>query len=194
MDSSFYQLKNNSCTNTLKDLQKTNINNVIYIDCMYVERIKARQNIVYQYLDALDCLNSRIDMLNELYKFLVQRYLSHRYFTIFCLDFFASAIENLITNEKLPLTASTNRYKTLRKINRNVDEDFMMLLSSPNGDEFSLQSFVSAYPVEFDSQSKLGIKLRNLHQLVPGYSKKLVLSMDQYFSRLEPGNVRRRSN
>lgn len=194
MDSPFRQLKNNPCANTLEGLQKTDINNIIHIDRMYAERMKARQHIVCQYPGALDCLNSGVGMLNELYEFLVQEYLPHRYPTIFRLDFSSSAVENLVTNGKLPLTAPTDRYKTLRKINRNVDEDFMMLLPSPDGDGFSLQSFVWAYPVGFDPQSKLGINLRNLHQPVPGYSEKLVLSMDRYFSRLEPGDVRRRSN
>ena len=161
---------------------------------MYAERIKARQDIVRQYPGALDCLDSAVGTLNELYEFLVQEYLPHRYPTIFRIDFSAGAIENLVTNERLSFTAHADRYETLQRINRNVDEDFLMLLPSPDGGGYSLQSFVWAYPVGFDPQSKLGIKLRDAHQPVPGYKDKLALSMDRYFSSLEPGNIKYRVN
>lgn len=133
-------------------------------------------------------------MLNELYEFLVQGYLPHRYPTVFRFDLPAGAVENLITSETLPITAPADRYETLQKINRTVDEDFLMMLPSPDGDGYSLQSFVWAYPVGFDPQSKLGLKLRDLHKPVPGYKEKLASSMDRYFTKLEPGKVMYRVN
>ena len=69
-----------------------------------------------------------------------------------------------------------------------------MLLPSPDDDGYSLQSFVWAYPVGFDPQSKLGIKLRDAHQPVPGYKEKLARSMDRYFGSMEPGKVKYRVN
>ena len=182
------------CADTWEGLQKTDINGIIHIDSLYAERIKARQDIVRQYPGALDCLDSGVGMLNELYEFLVQEYLPHRYPTIFRHDLSTGAVENQVTNEILPLTAPADRYETLQKINRNVEEDFLMLLPSPDCDGYSLQSFVWAYPVGFDPQSKLGIKLRDAHQPVPGYKEKLALSMDRYFSNLEPSNPKCRVN
>ena len=122
-------------------------------------------------------------MLTELYEFLMQEYLPHPYPTIFHRLDISSAddavAENLMTTEKLPLTAPTNQYETLRIINRNIDEDFLMLLPSPDNDDgYSSQSFIWAYPVGFNPQSKLGIKLRDAHKPVPGYREKLALSMD----------------
>lgn len=176
-------------------LQKTDINGITQIDRLYAERIQARQDIVRQYPGALACLDSGVGMLDELYEFLVQAYLPRRYPTVFRLDSSgASILENLITNDTLPLTASADRYETLQRINRNVEEDFLMLLPSPDGDGYTLQSFVWAFPVGFDPQSKLGIKLRDAHRPVPGYKEKLALSMDRYFSHLEPGNVKYRVN
>lgn len=133
-------------------------------------------------------------MLNELYEFLVQEYLPHRYPTIFRLDSSNGFVENLVTNDRLPLTAPAERYETLRKINRNVEEDFLMMLPSPDGDGYSLQSFTWAYPVGFDPQTKLGIKLRDAHGPVPGYKERLAPSMDRYFSNMEPGNIKCRVN
>ena len=156
--------------------------------------MQARQDIVRQYPGALDCLDSGVGMLNELYGFLMQYYLPFRYPTIFRLDCSGNSLENLVTNERLPLTAPSDRHETLRKINRNVDEDFLMLLPSPDRDGYTLQSFVWAYPVGFDPQSKLGIKLRDAHKPVPGYKEKLAPSMDRYFSKLQPGDFRYRVN
>ncbi|KAL8717408.1 MAG: hypothetical protein Q9225_005339 [Loekoesia sp. 1 TL-2023] len=170
-------------------LQKTDINCITHIDSTYPKRIKARQDIVRQYPGALDSLDSGVGVLNELYEFLMQEYLPHRYPTLFHLDSSAGAVENQVTNEILPLTTPADRYETLRKINRNVDEDFLMMLPSPDGDGYSLQAFVWAYPVGFDPQSKMGIKLRDAHNPVPGYKEKLAPSMDRYFGRLQPGSV-----
>ena len=187
-------LGTNPGADTWEGLQKTDINDIIHIDSLYAKRMKARQDIVRQYPGALDCLDSAVDMLNELYEFLVQDYLPQRYPTIFHLNVSAGTVENLVTSERLPLAAPLDRYETLRRINRNVDEDFLMLLPSLDGDGYTLQSFVWAYPVGFDPQSKLGIKLRDAHQPVPGYKEKLARSMDRYFSSLEPGNVKYRVN
>lgn len=133
-------------------------------------------------------------MLNELYEFLVQWYLPYRYPTIFRLDSSTGNVDNLVTNDRLPLTAPVDRCETLRVINRNVDEDFLMMLPSPDGDGYSLQSFIWAYPVGFDPQTKLGIKLRDAHRPVPGYTKKLAPSMDRFFSNMEPDHVKCRVN
>ena len=182
------------CAKTWEGLQKTDINDIIHIDRLYAERIIARQDIIRQYPGAVDCLDTGVGMLNELYEFLVQDFLPQRFPTIFRLDCSTETVENLVTKEKLPLMAPADRYETLKTLNRNVDEDFLMLLPSPDGDGYSLQSFVWTYPVGFDPQSKLGMKLRDAHQPVPGYKEKLALSMDRYFSNLEPGNVKRRVN
>ena len=175
-------------------LKKTDINNITHIDRLYAERLKARQDIAHQYPGALDCLECAVGMLNEIYEFLVQEYLPRRYPSVFHLDISSSLVVNTVTNEELPLTAPNNRYETLRIINRNVEEDFLMLLPSPDGDGYSLQCFIWAYPVGFDPQSKLGVKLRDAHNPVPGYKEKLTLSMDRYLAGLEPGNVKCRVN
>ena len=76
----------------------------------------------------------------------------------------------------------------------SVDEDFLMLLPSPDGDGYSLQAFVWLYPVGFDPQDKLGMKLRNAHGPVPSYKQHLEKSMDRYFARLTTDGVVNRVN
>lgn len=72
-----------------------------------------------------------------------------------------STLRNLITQKILPLTAPSDRSATLANINRTVDEDFLMLLPFPNGNSYSLDSYIWAYSVGFDPASKLGLKLRD---------------------------------
>ena len=177
----------------MEGLSKSDINGIIQIDSSYPERIRSRQDIIRQYPGAVDCLDSAVAMLNEFYEFLIQKYLPRRYSTVFRLDS-TGFTENLVTNERLPLTAPTDRHETLRLINRNVDEDFLMLLPSPDGDGYSLQSFIWTYSVGFDPQEKLGMKLRDAHGPVPGYKEKITLAMDRYFGKLEPGNIKTRTN
>lgn len=175
-------------------LQKTDVNFITHMDDTYADRMKARQDIARQYPSALDSLDSGVGMVNELYVFLVQAYLPKRYPAMFQIDASGATLHNIVTGEHLPFAAPEDRYEALAIINRNVDEDFLMLLPSPDGDGYSLQAFVWAYPVGFDPQSKLGMKLRDAHKPVPGYKEKLAASMDRYFGRLQPGTVMYRVN
>ena len=134
-------------------------------------------------------------MLNEFYEFLFQEYLPKRYPTIFHLHPFPrDMVENVVTHDLIPLTPPPSRSEALQFINSNIDEDFLMLLPSPDGDGYTLQSFVWAYPVGFSPSSKLGLKLRDAHKPVPGYKAKLEKSMDRYFEKLEVGDVRCRAS
>jgi hypothetical protein len=169
------------------------MNWITHMDDTYKERMQARQDIVNEYPGALDCLDSAVDMLNELYEYLMEEYLPVRYPTMFRFSD-SQHLENLVTGEIMPRKAPADRYEALRIINRNVDEDFLMLLPSPDDDGYSLQAFVWAYPVGFDPQSKKGMKLRDAHKPVPGYKEKLAPSMDRYFGKLQPGNVMYRVN
>ncbi|KAH8666994.1 hypothetical protein BX600DRAFT_481242 [Xylariales sp. PMI_506] len=180
--------------NLTMGLRKTDINWITRIDQQYRERIEERKKILEQYPGALGCIDAAADMVNEFYTFLFAHYLPRRYPTIFQIDHKTSTCYNNVLDEHVPLSPGTDRTTTLRDIAMAVDEDFLMLLPSPDGDGYSLQAFVWMYPVGFDPQGKLGMKLRDVHIPVPSYKKHLELSMDRYFSRLTPGNVVNRVN
>jgi len=162
------------------------------MDQQYVERIEERKKILAQYPGALGCVPSGVEMVKELYSFLITTYLPKRYPTMFRLE--KTALHNLVLEEKLPLEPPADIIEALRIIALTVDEDFLMLLPSPDGDGYSLQAFVWMYPVGFDPVDKLGIKLRDAHRPVPSYKQHLEMSMDRYFARLTPGRVVDRVN
>lgn len=164
------------------------------MDDTYLERMEARKEIVRQDPGALDCMDSGLEMLAELYEYLMQVYLPDRYPTMFQRNPSTNTVSNVITGEVMPTAVPADRHEALSIINRNVDEDFLMLLPAPDGDGYSLQAFVWAYPVGFNPQSKKGMKLRDAHRPVPGYKDKIEASMDRYFAKLQPGNVMYRVN
>lgn len=178
--------------NLTMGLRKTTINTITRIDQQYLERLEERKKILAQYPDALGCIDSGVEMVNELYSFLMTHYLPRRYPTMFKLEH--STLQNIATGESLPLEPPKDRIEALRIIALIVDEDFLMLLPSSDGDGYSLQAFVWCYPVGFDPADKLGIKLRDAHGPVPSYKAHLQLSMDRYFERLTPGRAVDRVN
>ncbi|EFW98997.1 hypothetical protein CMQ_4849 [Grosmannia clavigera kw1407] len=180
--------------NLTMGLRKTTINTITRIDQQYVERIAERKRILEQYPGALGCQLSAEAMVRELYSFLLTHYLPRRYPTVFVLDADAGELHNRILDERLPTVPPTDILAALRTIALVVDEDFLMLLPSSDGDGYSLQAFVWLYPVGFDPVDKLGIKLRDAHGPVPGYKQHMQLSMDRYFERLTPGRVVDRVN
>ncbi|KAF7547461.1 hypothetical protein G7046_g9000 [Stylonectria norvegica] len=180
--------------NLTMGLRRTTINTITRMDQQYVERIEERKKILAQYPGALGCVDSGVAMVHELYTFLLAHYLPKRYPTMFKLDKQSSTLQNLVLDEKIPLEPPEDIIAALKIIALSVDEDFLMLLPSPDGDGYSLQAFVWMYPVGFDPAEKLGIKLRDAHGPVPGYKQHLELSMDRYFDRLTPGRVMDRVN
>jgi hypothetical protein len=177
---------------TLSGLMNTNINFITHLDRQYLERLAAREEILYTHPNALKCLPSAISMVNELYTYLVNQYFPQRYPTVFTLH--ATHLQNNLTSASIPLFPPTDPASTLRILALNIDEDFLMLLPSPDGDGYSLQSFIWCYPVGFHPEDKLGLKLRDIHKPVPRYQEKLEGSMDRYFGKLGVGRVVYRVN
>lgn len=164
------------------------------MDQQYVERIEERKKILAQYPAALGCLPTAVSMVNELYSYMTTIYLPERYPTMFRVSKKTSQLLNLVTQEHLPLDPPSDPIEALRYLALVVDEDLLMLLPSPDGDGYSLQSFAWLYPVGFDPADKLGMKLRDLHTPVPSYKDRLETSMDRYFGRVQPGRVVMRVN
>jgi hypothetical protein len=157
------------------------------MDKQYLERMTERQKILDTHPNALKCLPSAVPMVNELYDYFITYYMPKRYPTIFKLT--PTYLLNTMTQDKLPATTPSDPLEALQLLAVNIDEDFLMLLPAPDGDGYSLQSFVWCYPVGFDAGDKLGLKLREAHKPVPHYKEKLQQSMDRYFGKLEVGRV-----
>ncbi|TPX19670.1 hypothetical protein DIZ76_017462 [Coccidioides immitis] len=133
-------------------------------------------------------------------------------------------VQNQITREMLPTTLSPGRptIMALETLAKTVDEEMLILLpeikesnsenknqkygqgrgekegsDSPSPDDenkYVLEAYATCFPSGFDTRTKLGRKLSEIHDPVPGYKQKLEKSMDRFFDKLEVGKFVKRLN
>lgn len=179
----------------------TNIDasHLLEMDKTYLSRIQLRRQIMEQHtstvLAANHCIKPAVD---ELYTWLIGSYLPTRFPRMFQLSEDSppeTSLVNLVTKELIPITPPHSAVEALRVLGSHVDEDFLFLLpASDTPGTYTLQGFVGCFPNGFDSSTKLGLKLADIHAPVPGYKEKLEKSMDRFFTKLEVGRFVARAN
>jgi hypothetical protein len=166
---------------------------LIMMDKTYLSRMALRKEIMRSHTSTvLQAYPESIPAVNELYIFLFSTYLPQRFPGIFILS--DTCLYNTATSTSIPLAPSTNPIETLTRIGENIDDEFLILLKAEDGDGYVLEAFVTCFPTGFDTEKKLGMKLRDIHGPVPGYKEKLEMSMDRFFDKLEVGKVVSRAN
>lgn len=105
-----------------------------------------------------------------------------------------TSLLNTASGSHLPLTPPLDPVQTFEILGKNIDDDFLLLLPSEDGDGYRLKGYVTCFPAGFNTKEKFGMKLREIHGPVPGYKQKLEKSMDRFFDRLEVGKVVKRAN
>lgn len=113
-----------------------------------------------------------------------------------------SFLHNSITNETVPYSASKNINAETHLLNlaRTIQEDFIILLKDPSredekdGTEYFFKGGVFAFAAGFDPKTRFNTPLSFVHHPIPGYEEKLKLSMNRFFTRIEPGQFVTRSN
>jgi hypothetical protein len=178
-------------------LTNTTFSELIQIDNTYLSRLALRKQIIADHHEiAIQAHPSITPAVNELYSWLVCTYLPTRFPTLFTLSLSTSpsSIYNTATSQILLLSPPEDPVKSLEILGENLDEDFLLLLPSEDGDGYVLKGYVTCFPAGFNTLEKFGRKLRDIHAPVPGYRAKLEKSMDRFFDRLEVGKVVLRSN
>lgn len=176
------------------------------MDKNYEDRIQYRRKILKEHHDVVVAVNddSRIGAaVRELYKFIFGTYLPVRYPSMFKLHHTEYdqgpeiTLQNLVTNELLPVQPQSKTIALLETLGRHLDEDFLLLLPEQNVEKdpkYVLEAYVTICPSGFDPREKLGRKLRDIHGPVPAYEERLEGSMDRFFAKLEVGKYVRRVN
>jgi hypothetical protein len=176
-------------------LTTTTFSDLLQIDSNYLTRLHLRTQIIKGHHSiTIQASPTITPAVNELYTWLVTTYLPTRFPSLFTISPSNSSLLNHATSLSLPLTPSSSPIQTLELLGQNLDEDFLFLLPSPDGDGYILQGYVTCFPAGFNTKKKFGLKLRDIHSPVPGYKEKLEKSMDRFFDRLEVGKVVLRSN
>ncbi|KFY34438.1 hypothetical protein V494_06773 [Pseudogymnoascus sp. VKM F-4513 (FW-928)] len=174
-------------------LEKTDVNNFIVMDKNYLDRVTLRRRVISEYPDTvIGHLEGSRPAVKELYNFLMDGLLPVRWPQMFQRS--NGQLNNLVTGHSLPIRCPESSTEALSHIGNNLDEDFLVMLPSDDGDSYTLKAFATCFPSGFDASKKLGLKLRDIHGPVPKYMAILNKSMDRYFSALEVGKFKRRLN
>ncbi|KAJ5730591.1 uncharacterized protein N7483_005099 [Penicillium malachiteum] len=179
-------------------IQESTVSELIEIDKNYLDRIALRKKIMAQYPDNVLAAEEPVKKaVDEFYTWLVGTYLPSRYprtFQLRCSEKGSEHLYNLATNKKVQLLPSNDPKDTLKILGGLVEDDFLFLLPSEDGDGYTLKGFVTCFPNGFDTAKKLNLKLRDIHKPVPHYKENLEKSMDRYFAKLKVGKVVKRAN
>lgn len=140
-----------------------------------------------------------IPAIHEFYD-IVMRYMSTKYPMHFVKR--GSQLHNLITDETVPYSASSsvNAETHLLNLAKIIQEDFIILQKDPtrehekDGTEYYFKGGVFAFAAGFDPSTRFDTPLSFVHHPIPGYEEKLKLSMNRFFTRIEPSQFVTRSN
>ena len=162
------------------------------MDRTYLDRLTVRTNVIREHTPTVvQALPSSYAAVQELYTYLIAKYLPTRFPTIYSLH--PTSLLNKATGHHIPL-APSSPIEALRILGTNIDTDFLLLVTSPDGDGYILGGFIACFPSGFDTQALLGKKIRDIHKPVPKYKEKLETSMYRSFDRLEVGKIIKRVN
>lgn len=174
-------------------LETTNLNDLIVMDKNYLDRVTLRKKVIAEYPSTVvGHLPGTQAAVKELYELFTKTLLPVRWPSMF--KSADGQVQNLVTGDIIPSNCPESVFEALGHIGRNLDEDFLILLPSDDGDGHTLKAFVACFPSGFDTSKKMGLKLRDIHTPVPRYKEKLQTSMDRYFAKLEVGKFARRVN
>ena len=163
------------------------------MDHNYLSRLELRKQIIKDHHEIVIQASPTVKpAIDELYTWLTNTYLPTRFPTMFTLS--PSGLFSHATSQTLPRHPPSDPAQTFQILGENLDDEFIILLPSEDGDGYALKGFVTCFPSGFNTKEKFGLKLREIHTPVPGYKEKLEKSMDRFFERLEVGKVVMRSN
>jgi hypothetical protein len=163
------------------------------MDKNYLDRVILRRKVIVEHpATVIGHLEGSRPAVKELYEFLTDCLLPVRWPQMFQRS--NGQLNNLVTNYSLPIICPESSSEALSQIGNNIDEVFLILLPSDDGDGYTLKAFATCFPSGFDASKKLGLKLRDIHAPVPKYKEILNKSMDRYFKMLEAGKFKRRVN
>ncbi|OQD89698.1 hypothetical protein PENANT_c002G06857 [Penicillium antarcticum] len=197
--------------NLTMSIENLDPSELIPMDKTYKDRLSLRKSILDQHHDIAVAVNDKPQTqdprtrsaVSELYTFILGKYLPTRYPSMFKLKTTNSTpiFENLVTGATYPtiLCPTTPTIQALEILTQSVDEEFLFLLPelSPEDKEqpkYILQAYAACFPSGFNTREKLGLRLADIHNPVPGYKEKIERSMDRFFTRIEVGKFVRRVN
>ncbi|KAH5701156.1 hypothetical protein HBI44_045550 [Parastagonospora nodorum] len=179
-------------------LESTTFSDLIAMDNTFSSRCSIRKGLIQSNRhDVLACTPRGAPAVLELYHWLTSTYLPRRFPSLYTQQ--ENGLHNTITGETMPspLPPSSDAESALQYLGENIDTDFFLLLPSLNAHDegkYRLEAFINTFPSGFNTRSKLGRLLADIHAPVPHYAAKLEKSMDRFFASLPVGKMLKRAN
>ncbi|KAF8514639.1 hypothetical protein BU17DRAFT_52414 [Hysterangium stoloniferum] len=166
--------------------QPMHINDWIEIDKDYRWYLEQKAKVISeQGKTVVDSLPENDDACNELLETLID-WLPKRYPTLFQpLDLPGGGIWNKITDEKLTDIRSKKGTEALLEISRLVQDDFLMARERDDGHVYFVGGLV-AFPGFYLLSEKINKSLKEVHEPVPYFNEKLLLSVERTLKRFKP--------
>ncbi|KAI2627561.1 hypothetical protein GGR54DRAFT_652407 [Hypoxylon sp. NC1633] len=179
--------------NNILGIQKRTRSEWIRIDSGYLSRIEERLPLIREKPEFTIGTGEKVNpAIEELYEEIMIKHLPARFPTMFKTS--GKLVENLATGTTYPLTTlGLTHAQMLAYMGENVEEDFYFMCPDPEG-QYRLQGYIACFPGGFLSPARVGESVRDIHKPVPGYDRKLGLSVDRYFGRMQPGDFIGRMN
>lgn len=117
------------------------------MDKTYLSHLDLRKQIMKENPEiVLQAAPEAVPAVNELYTWLTSTYLPMRFPSMFTLQ--GTRLINNVTSQWLPLTPPTDSIEALKTLGRNIDEDFLILLPSDDGDGYTLKVLHADFPLQ----------------------------------------------
>lgn len=174
----------------LVGLQNDSPDALITIDSDYLSRVMLRRSIIAKYPATAHGVTPRgVPAVQELYAYLMSRYLPSRYPSIFHVR--DKHVQNSATGTLFPTVSPEDPLECLRSLSESVEEDMFLLQPTEKGHQCI--AFVCCFPSGFNPRTKMGQLLGGIHGDVPAYEK-IGPSMERFFSKIEVGHNVKRTN
>lgn len=146
----------------------------------YRERIRQREDLFAQYGPmVLQSLPGAELASRELVEMCLQ-FLCARYPHYFSLDKDQRIFHNAILDSRTDLRTM----EPLHVLLHNVPEDFAIMLRDPQTGLYSFRAGIICSSLGWTLGTKIGLKLHEIHGVVPDYKEKMQFSMDRYFAKM----------
>jgi len=150
------------------------------VENTYVSRIAERKGLFQKYGQmVLDYLPGSELVCKELMEMCLQFYCA-RYPKHFSLSPDKKVFHNGLLNEDIDIRSM----HPLQVLLNNVPEDFAIVLRNENDGMYYFRAGVICSSLGWNVSTKIGMKLKEIHNPIPDYKEKMSFSMDRYFSKM----------
>lgn len=168
---------------------------LINIDRDYGPRLSLRSSLLTRFPHlTVQCSENATFAVQELYSFLVADLLPRNFPELLEQDLDSDFLRHSETGQNVPKEPPASGIEALRALGTIVDEDLMILQACPKTGEYRLQAYVVCFASGFALPGLIGKSLDHIHSKVPGYAKRLSLSTNRWFQRLEVNQIFQRCN